>query len=44
MMSKGFKIAMDFFIKLADLEVTTSANKTDFTDSKADETSGKILS
>lgn len=44
MMPKGFKIAMDYFIKFADLEVATSGNKTDFTDSMPDETSGKILS
>lgn len=44
MMPKGFKIAMDYFIKFADLEVATSGNKTDFIDSMTDETSGKILS
>ena len=43
-MPKGFKIAMDYFIKFTDLEVATSGNKTDFTDSMPDETSGKILS
>lgn len=43
-MPKGFKTAMSPFIILADLEVATSANKIDFTDFTADETSGKIPS